>query len=150
TYSNQMHHIFGWLVLTLAIGVFCERLRLGWLANLRWLMPLLFIAGGIYLFIFSDWDSWPLSDLRPMTDSEVLLHKCIAVLMGIVGAAALFRSGRRSVNASYTDRRWAWQNKLIAGMALAGGGALFTHIHTNAPYTANAIGVYLNHTAMGL
>lgn len=146
TYSNQMHHIFGWLVLCLAAGILCERLRLGALEKLRRLMPLIFIGGGLYLFIYSDWDSWPLSTMRPVTDAEVMLHKSIALIMMGVGGAALLR--RRAVGE--TRRHWAWQNKLIAAMALAGAGALFTHVHTNAPYTTNAIGVYLNHAALGL
>jgi len=149
TYSNQMHHIFGWLVLGLTISVFCERLRLGPLAKLRLLMPWMFIGGGIYLFIFSDWDSWPLSDLRPITDIEVMLHKVIAGMMFAGGVAALVLRGRPS-EASHVRERWIWQNKLIAVMALIGGGALFTHVHTNAPATSNAIGVYLHHTVMGI
>lgn len=143
-YSNQMHWIFGGIVLALALSVLLERLPLGRLRELRRLMPWVFIGAGIYLFIWSDWDSWPISNLRPVTDPEVLLHKAIAVMLVVVGLLTARKP--KDVNAP----TWAWQNRVIAVMAAIGGGLLFTHIHTNAPYTNVAVGVYLNHAALGL
>ena len=143
-YSNQMHWIFGGIVLMLALSVLLERLPLGRLRELRRLMPLVFIGGGIYLFIWSDWDSWPLSKLRPVTDPEVLLHKAIAILLVVMGVLTARKPKNDSAPGS------VWQNRVIAVMAAIGGGLLFTHIHTNAPYTNVAVGVYLNHTALGL
>lgn len=143
-YSNQMHWIFGGIVLALALSVLLERLPSGRLRNLRAIMPLVFVGAGLYLFIWSDWDSWPLSTLRPVTDPEVLLHKFIAVLLVAMGVLSARRPRQSDAPAS------VWQNRVIAVMSAIGGGLLFTHIHTNAPYTNVAVGVYLNHTALGL
>ena len=38
----------------------------------------------------------------------------------------------------------------LALLALVGGGVLFTHVHSVAPYSNRAIGVYLHHLTMGL
>lgn len=143
-YSNQMHWIFGGIVLALALSVLLERLPLGRVRELRRLMPWAFIGGGVYLFIWSDWDSWPISNLRPVTDPEVLLHKAVAVMLVAVGVLTARKPGDSNAPT------WTWQNRVIAVMAAIGGGLLFTHIHTNAPYTNVAVGVYLNHAALGL
>ncbi len=149
TYSNQMHHLFGWLVLALGVSVLCERLRIKPLTNLRKLMPLLFMGGGGYLFIYSDWDAWPLSNLRPLTDTEVLLHKVIALLMFGIGLGMIWQRRNSQLATRNSQQHWDHQNNLLAALALIGGGLLFTHIHTNAPYVGNAVGVYLNHLVMG-
>lgn len=153
-YSNQMHWIFGGIVIALALSVFLERLPCGvglpWgplldrLRMLRRLMPFVFMGGGVYLAIYSDWDSWPLSNLRPIYDSEVLLHKFIALLLMFMGAASLRKPKDDNVAPN------VWQNRVIAVMAAIGGGLLFTHVHTNAPYSNAAVGVYLNHLALGI
>jgi uncharacterized membrane protein len=41
-------------------------------------------------------------------------------------------------------------SKVVAVMALIGGGMLFTHVHTVAPYANVAAGVYINHVVLGL
>ena len=41
-------------------------------------------------------------------------------------------------------------SKVVAVMALIGGGMLFTHVHTVAPYANVAAGVYIAHIVMGL
>ena len=41
------------------------------------------------------------------------------------------------------------QAHLVAVLALAGGGILMTHVHTGAPYSETAIGVYLHHFTLG-
>ncbi|NDD26721.1 MAG: hypothetical protein EB084_00435 [Proteobacteria bacterium] len=143
-YSNQMHWIFGGIVLALAASVLLERLPRGRVRELRRIMPLVFVGGGVYLAIFSDWDSWPISTLRPLTDPEVLLHKFIALLLVAMGVLSWRKPPQADTSAS------TWQNRVIAVMSAIGGGLLFTHVHTNAPYTNVAVGVYLNHSALGL
>jgi uncharacterized membrane protein len=143
-YSNQMHWIFGGVVIVLALSVLLERLPLGRIREIRRLMPVMFVGAGIYLAIWSDWDSWPISKLRPLTDPEVLLHKFLAIALVVMGLASMRRPSNPEAAPS------AWQNRVIAVMAAIGGGLLFTHVHTNAPYTNVAVGVYLNHTAMGI
>ena len=41
-------------------------------------------------------------------------------------------------------------SKVVAVMALIGGGMLFTHVHTVAPYANVAAGVYIAHIGLGL
>jgi uncharacterized membrane protein len=41
-------------------------------------------------------------------------------------------------------------SKVVAVMALIGGGMLFTHVHTVAPYANVAAGVYISHVVLGL
>lgn len=42
-----------------------------------------------------------------------------------------------------------FQAKMVAVMALIGGGLLFTHVHTVAPYANVAAGVYVAHVTLG-
>src|SRR5206468_3615309 len=41
-------------------------------------------------------------------------------------------------------------SKVVAVVALIGGGMLFTHVHTVAPYANVAAGVYIAHMVMGV
>ena len=71
-------------------------------ARLRAITPLLLLAGGVFLMIRSDTDAWPLSNQRPITDKEVLMHKTYAVLMlafGIQGLRGRKRRRRTSLRA---------------------------------------------------
>src|SRR5439155_17055585 len=92
------------------------------------------------------------TDPRQFRDREVQLHKSIAILLVIVGIIALRRGRTASDPANPHPRVSAasHQAKMVAVMALIGGGMLFTHVHTVAPYANVAAGVYINHVAMGL
>lgn len=143
-YSEIMHHIFGWLVLGLAIWLAYQQFNLPYVEGIRAIGPVLLVAGGVFLMIFSDFDAWPLSDIKPITDREVLAHKLIATMMILIGmGASLVRKGAGSQAGNL-------QNRLVAVLALAGGGILFTHVHTTAPYSDTAIGVYLHHLSLGI
>lgn len=145
-YSEMMHHIFGWFVLGLAFWLLYQEYDLPFGDRVRTLGPVILLAGGVFLMIFSDFDSWPLSDIKPITDREVLAHKVIATMMILIGIGAhLVR--RRAVSARESRRL---QNHLIGVLALAGGGLLLTHVHTTAPYSEVAEGVYLHHMGLGL
>jgi uncharacterized membrane protein len=142
-YSNQMHHIFGGMVLLLSGMLLLDLVSPGIGQRLRRVGPLLLLAGGIFLMIYSDTDSWPLSSQRPLTDKEVLMHKTYALLMLIVGARGLGRKRGAEAPGHPLQSRW------MAVFALVGGALLFTHVHSNAPYANVAVGVYLHHTVMG-
>lgn len=144
-YSEIMHHIFGVMVLALALWLTYQELDLPYVDRIRALGPVALMAGGVFLMIFSDFDSWPLSDIKPVTDREVLAHKVIATMMILVGMGGSFI--RKSASAAGQVSRA--QNHLIAVLALAGGGILFTHVHTTAPYGEAAMGVYFHHMTLG-
>jgi len=143
-YSEMMHHIFGWLVLGLAIWLTYQMLELPGVERVRAMGPILLSAGGLFLMIFSDFDAWPLSSEKPITDPEVLAHKIIATLMIVIGLGTNLVRKRKGADIS------SLQAHLVAVLALAGGGILFTHVHTGAPYSETAVGVYLHHFALGL
>src|SRR4051812_48131796 len=154
-YSEMMHHIFGWMTLALsgslvAHAVFPRRAH-----KLRWLGPTLLLLGGIFLFFFADLDLYALTDLRQLRDREVQLHKTISIIMAVIGLLGLRRAIRapRSAQVDFDDpdlvHTSAVHGRLVAVMALIGGGMLFTHVHTVAPYANIAAGVYVAHVTLG-
>lgn len=146
-YSNMMHHIFGWLVLVLSIMLLVDLVSPVYGEKLRRLAPLLLLAGGVFLMIFSDQDAWPLYQVRPFrpwSDKEVLMHKTYAILLLLMGLRGLLkRKGEPKPTRNI-------QSRAMAIFALVGGALLFTHVHSNAPYANVAAGVYVHHTVMGL
>ena len=170
-YSEMMHHIFGWMTLAmsgslLAVAVFRNSAH-----KLRWIGPLLLLVGGIFLFFFADLDLYRLTDLRQWGDREVELHKTIAMLLMVIGGGGLRKTNPRRQSLRYSEEPGSTtQNPLfqhtsetssiskksdpgskpIAIMALIGGGLLFTHVHTVAPYANVAAGVYIAHVVLGL
>ena len=151
-YSEMMHHIFGWLTLALsasllATAAFPARSRL-----VRWIGPGLLVCGGLFLFFCADLDLYRLTDLRQLRDREVQLHKTIAVLLVVIGGAGLRRLGRRTPTGDGREPPGsaATPSKPVAVMALVGGGLLFTHVHTVAPYANVAAGVYVAHMVLGV
>ncbi len=143
-YSEMMHHIFGWLVLALSFFLIISKLwpeksKKWWRGG-----PYVLFAGGVFLMIFSDTDSWPLSHARPIYDKEVLQHKIFATLMLAAGAVSFMRRKRSTSGVPGEGYHLG-----LALLALVGGGLLFTHVHSVAPYSNRAIGVYLHHLTMG-
>lgn len=142
-YSNKMHHVFGGMVMILSLMLLIDMVSPKTGEKLRKVGPLLLLAGGIFLMIYSDTDSWPLSHQRPITDKEVLMHKTYALLMLLFGIGGLWP---RKGGAKPTRQL---QARAMAVFSLIGGALLFTHVHSNAPYANVAVGVYLHHTVMG-
>ncbi len=160
-YSEWMHHIFGWLTFALSGSLFASALFPRRADKLKWIGPTLFLLGGIFLFFFADLDLYPhLTDLRQLRDREVQLHKTLAIILAIIGAVGFRRLKKQSAAAgSSVQAKIKNQNskissstvsKLVAVMALIGGGMLFTHVHTVAPYANVAAGVYIAHITLGL
>ena len=144
--SELMHHVAGWLTLALSGSLFAYALFPKKADRLKWVGPALLLLGGISLFFFADLDLYRLTDIRQLRDREVQLHKTLAIVLATVGALGLYRLRRPTVGHS----RMATPSKVVAVMALIGGGMLFTHVHTVAPYANVAAGVYIAHIVMGL
>ncbi len=145
-YSEMMHHIFGWLVFALSLFLIASKL---WPQQTHQLWrggPYVLLVGGVFLMIFSDTDSWPLSNARPIYDKEVLQHKIFSLLMLVTGGFGLFGRTNQKVTSLHSSRHQLG----LALLALVGGGLLFTHVHSVAPYSNRAIGVYLHHLTMGM
>ncbi len=143
-YSEMMHHIFGWMVLGLALWLTYQLLELPGVERVRAAGPILLATGGLFLMIFSDFDAWPLSSEKPITDPEVLAHKIFATLMMMIGLGMSLVRRRSDADVGRL------QAHLVAVLALAGGGILFTHVHTGAPYSETAMGVYMHHFYIGV
>jgi len=147
-YSDFMHRTAGAFVLVLALAIFVRELWPWSEPKVRWIGPTLLKAGGVLLFLCADLDLYALTDVRQFYDREAQMHKLLAVIMVAIGLGMLLKQRRRSV-VRKTDAQTRLQNRLIAVLALIGGGLLFTHVHTVAPYADVAAGVYVNHIVMG-
>jgi uncharacterized membrane protein len=149
-YSELMHHVAGWLTLALSGSLFVHALFPKKANRLKWVGPGLLLVGGISLFFFADLDLYRLFDPRQLRDREVQLHKTLAIVLAVVGGMGLWRIRRSQQNPAETSVRMATPSKVVAVMALIGGGMLFTHVHTVAPYADVAAGVYIAHIFMGI
>lgn len=163
-YSEMMHHIFGWLTLALSGSLLASALFPKKGDRIRWVGPLLLLLGGIFLFFCADLDLYRLTDLRQLRDREVQLHKSLAIVLMVIGTAGLRRKSRKDRPEDQREDVRArvqpapegsvgaasHQSKVIAVLALIGGGLLFTHVHTVAPYANVAAGVYIAHVCMGI
>jgi uncharacterized membrane protein len=157
-YSEMMHHIFGWLTLGLSGSLLAGAMFPSRVDRMKWVAPTMLLLGGVFLFFCADLDLYRLTDARQWLDREVQLHKTIALILAIIGGFGLRATLRRtpvaatpSAAADHGANGWAGlQARLIAVMALIGGGMLFTHVHTVAPYANVAAGVYVAHVTMGL
>lgn len=142
-YSSVMHHVFGWLTLGLAGWLAYQHFGLPGQERIRALGPVMLTGGGIFLMIFSDWDAWPMGDTLPITDPEVLFHKVLATIMIFFGIGMNLARRRPTGDVNRL------QSHLLAILALVGGGMLFTHVHTGAPFSETAMGVYVQHFVIG-
>jgi uncharacterized membrane protein len=148
-FSEWMHHIFGWLVLAMSVSMLVRVMTPNRAAILRYVGPLVFFGGGIFLLIFADLDLYPnLLDFHQFQSREVQLHKILALILITVGAVGLFKKPK--TQSSRTEDQEHFQARLVALMALIGGALLFTHVHSVAPYANVAAGVYIAHVALGL
>jgi uncharacterized membrane protein len=144
-YSELVHHVSGWLTLALGASLLAGALFPARSGTLKWIGPLILLLGGVALFFFADLDLYRLTDLRQLRDREVQLHKTLAIILATVGALGI----RRFRKPRSARTQLATPSKVVAVMALIGGGLLFTHVHTVAPYANVAAGVYIAHIVMG-
>lgn len=140
-YSDLMHHAAGWFVLVLTVAIFIREVWPQHAGKVSWVGPALLSVGGVLLFFTADLDLYALTDPRQFLDREAQAHKLISLILFSVGLYLLFRKTTAPVNL---------QGRVVAIVALVGGGLLFTHVHTVAPYANVAAGVYINHVTMGL
>jgi len=147
-YSDVMHHSAGAFVLLLTLSIFVRELWPQFNRKALWIGAPLLTVGGILLLFFADLDLYHLTDMRQFLDREVQMHKLTALIMITIGLCMFFQLRGASTEQN-SDGRNRLQNRLIAIFALIGGGLLFTHIHTVAPYANVAAGVYINHITMG-
>jgi hypothetical protein len=137
-YSEMNHRVAGAFLVALAAVT---------LAGLRWpsrvpAAAALWIVFGLYLFVSSDPEAWPLGPRRFVEifdDALVVQHKLLALIPIALGLADLARRSR-----ALSPRATA-----IVGAALSalGGAALFYHDHEGGVHLDR---VFLQHAAIGL
>jgi FtsH-binding integral membrane protein len=166
-YSEWMHHVFGLMTLGLAASLLAQAVWPKGGRRLWWIVPVFLVAGGIFLFFMADRDLYALTDWRQLRDREVQLHKSLAIIMGVIGVAGLWKGwggnaecemrnaeeggvGARGGMRNAEGRGGRGNSRLVAVLALIGGAMLFTHVHSVAPYANVAAGVYIAHVVMGL
>ena len=143
-YSERNHHIAGFMVVLMGLAELSHVLRLPSLRWARLLLPSALIAAGVFLFVWSDHDGWPIGSLSLVEtwsgrDHEILQHKIYGILALGVGSVELFRRlGRMG--------KKAWASPLPL-MAIVGGLMLFGHSHGVHP---SAQKIAMHHAIMGM
>lgn len=128
-YSMFMHHSSGLVLVTIALLLLIDRLRLCPHAVTTILIGCTWLLFGVFLFIMSDPDEWPISlsfmeSFNKPTTSEWIQHKLLSLIPMLLGAYTLSaRRGSRAMTRTY----------LAAGAALLGGIGLLIHQHFDHP-----------------
>ena len=139
-WSEYNHHWSGLFVVGIGLLALLDRAGLAWAKH--W--PLLFIVLGVFLFIRSDPEVWPLGEVgffESFRDVEVLQHRAFVAL--IVGFA-LFEWRVRA--GTWTGKAPALVFPLMCGI---GGLLLLTHSHAIANVKEQLL-IEVTHTPLAL
>jgi hypothetical protein len=122
--SEMNHHVAGLILILIGTMVICGH-RYKKLAFVQQLWPLLFIAAGAFLAVWSDAEIWPRGNLNwtwlLQHDAEARQHKIYAILLIAIGVIEYLRARAR------LSRKWApWAFPVLA---IFGGVFLFFHDH---------------------
>ena len=145
--SELNHHIAGMFLIAIGLSVILSGRyrRLVWL---RWLPPVLFIAAGLFLAVWSDSEIWPRGDLSWSWlldhDAEARQHKLYALLLvaiGLVEAMQLIPRLRRP-----------WLKAVFPALCALGGISLLFHHHSGEVALAQPgpASVHHHHMAAGM
>lgn len=125
-----MHHSSGLVLMVIALLLLADRLQLCPHTVSTILIGCTWLLFGVFLFIKSDPDEWPISLSfiesfhRPVTRNEWIQHKLLSLIPMLLGAYTL--SARRSEQPLI--RTYA-----AAGTSLIGGMGLLIHQHFDHP-----------------
>ncbi len=139
-WSEYNHHWSGLFVTAVGLLALLNRAGLGWARH--W--PLLFLGLGVFLFIRSDPEVWPLGQIgffESFRDVEVVQHRIFVVL---IAAFALFEWRVRA--GTQTPTRAALVFPLLCA---AGGILLLTHSHAIANVKEQLL-IEVSHTPLAL
>ena len=139
-WSEFNHHFAG--ILVLAIGIMALVARAGFRPARHW--PLLFVALGIFLFVWGDPEYWPLGKIgffESLRDVETFQHRLFVL---VIFAFALFEWRVR-----IRDIRTGWMPLVFPLMCATGGALLLTHQHAIANVKDQLL-IELSHTPLAL
>jgi hypothetical protein len=142
-YSEFNHHLAGFFDTLLGLAELGNALQYPLPLWTRLVLPAALGTMGVYLFIWSDHDAWPIGTLSFVEsffgeDREIVEHKfygLLALLMAVV--EALRRTGRL--------HHPAWAAPLVFSTLIA-GLLLFVHSHGDHPGTAK---IEFHHAVLG-
>ena len=129
-YSRFMHHSSGMAMLILGAFVLADRLTahrhrlLGFGIGGTW------ISFGLFLFVFSDLEAWPIGPAGFMesfslpTAHEWIQHHLLSMIPMVLGVYMMLLGRKQSK---------PWWKYLAAGVAVLGGAALSIHQHLDHP-----------------
>ena len=142
-YSEENHHIAGWMVILMGLAEVSHVMRLPSLMWARLLLPSAMLFIGIFLMIWSDHEAWPIGPLGFAEtffgeDHEIIQHKFYGLLALAVGCVELFRRLGHMEHLA-----WAMPLPL---MAITVGMMLFSHSHGVHP---SAQKIATHHAVMG-
>lgn len=122
-FSEFNHHFAGIFVLLVGLLALLEPHIISRVPTARYLWSAFFFIPGIYLFFFSDPESWPFGGQTLQyvvtQNLQVLQHKIFSLIL--LGLAVV-----EYLRASYRLKSW-WANWLFPAMAAAGAGLLLVH-----------------------
>ena len=123
--SELNHHLVGYVLIAIGMLVIAGQSSRRW-RPLHYVWPFLFIAGGLFLAVWSDDEIWPRGNLSWTWlihhDAEARQHKIYAVLLIVMGIIEYLR-----LNAKL--KRF-WQTWTFPMLALTGAALLLFHDHT--------------------
>ena len=129
-YSMFMHHSSGLVLMLIALLLVVDRLGLCPHAVTMVLIGCTWLLFGVFLFIKSDPDEWPISVAfmeslnRPVTRNEWIQHKLLSLIPMLLGVYTMSaRRGGQPLTRTYA----------AAGAALLGGMGLLIHQHFDHP-----------------
>ena len=129
-YSRFMHHSSGMAMLILGALVLADRLTahrhrlLGFAIGGTW------ISFGLFLFVFSDLEAWPIGPAGFMesfslsTAHEWIQHHLLSMIPMVLGIYMMLLGRKESK---------PWWKYLAAGVAVLGGAGLLIHQHLDHP-----------------
>jgi putative copper resistance protein D len=139
-WSEYNHHWSGLLVVAIGLLALLNQAGVGWAKH--W--PLLLILLGVFLFVRSDPEVWPLGEIgffASLRDIEVLQHRVFVLV--IIGFAVF----------EWRVRAGNWNNKTAALvfplMCAAGGTLLLTHSHAISNVKEQLL-IEVTHTPLAL
>jgi hypothetical protein len=129
-YSRFMHHSSGVTVLVIGALLLLDRLTAHRHRLLRVISGLTWLMFGVFLFVFSDLEAWPIGpaglieSFSLSTTHEWIQHHLLSMIPMVLGIyTMLFR---------WEQPRPLW-SYLAAGIAMLGGAALLIHQHLDHP-----------------
>lgn len=142
-YSEFNHHVTGLSDLLFGLAELANALQYPQLVWARFVLPGALGITGVYLFVWSDHDAWPIGSLSFAEtfggdDLEIIEHKLYSLLaLAISMCETLRRTGR--------VRHPVWAAPLVF-LVLIGSLLLFVHSHGNHPATVK---IELHHALLG-